>query len=94
MESNDVFADEVPVHRPALGELLVVGAVAMGSDVVGECIKPHVGHVLVVPRQGNAPFKGLAAHRKVVEPTFDEPDYFVAAKVGRDCIGVFVIPVE
>ena len=50
MKSNDVFTDEVPVSWPALGELLVVGAVAVGSDVVGERIKPHVGDVLVVPR--------------------------------------------
>ena len=94
MKTNDVFADEVPVDRPARCESLVVVAVAVCSDVVGECVEPHVGNVVGIPRQGNTPFQRLAADRKVVEASLDEAEHFIATEVGHDCVWVLVVPVE
>ena len=94
VESDDVFADEVPVDRPLRGELLVVGAVAVGGDVVGECVEPDVGDMLFVPRQGNAPLQRLSTDREILQAAFDEAGHFVAAKAWHDRVGMLLVPLE
>ena len=92
VEANDVLADKVEVCRPELVVLAqVVGAVAERRDVVDEGIHPHVGDVLGVERQRDAPVEGRAAHRQVVHAAFDERADLVFANLRANELGVLVI---
>ena len=81
METNDVFADDVMVHRPPLLEHLIVCAVTDCSDVVGQCVKPHVCDMGFVKRKWDAPRECLAANRKILQTLFDESEYFIDAVI-------------
>ncbi len=94
MLAHDVLADQVVVGRPPVA--VGVGAVseADGREVVGERVEPHVGDVLRVPRERNAPFERGAADREVAQAALDQPDRLVAAMFGCERLGVSCVPVE
>lgn len=94
MESDDVFANEVVIDGPMFLELVVVGAVANSSDVVGQRIEPDVGDVFVIPRQGNAPRKTGSANTEVEQTLFDEANDFVHPIIRDYCLGMGRIPLE
>jgi hypothetical protein len=75
-------------------ELLLVAAVADRGDVVGQRVEPHVGDVLAVPRQRDAPLQAGAADAEVAQPAADEAEGLVAAELGLDGAGVGGVPVE
>ena len=64
VEADDVLAHHVVLRGPAIRQLGLglgrVHAVAHGGHVVEKGVEPHVGHVLLVKRHGDAPVKARA----------------------------------
>lgn len=57
MEAQDVFADELNVGRPEVGDVLF--GVAEDGEVVGEGVEPDIHDLAVVARDGDAPRKAF-----------------------------------
>ncbi len=93
MEAGDVLAHELG-GGPATVEVLVVGAVPDGGDVVEERVEPHVEHVAVVPRDLDSPVEAGTRDRQVTQTAFDERDDLVAHTLGLDEVGALVVQVE
>ena len=98
VEADDVLAHDVLLGGPealqALGGLLGVVAVAGGGDVVEQGVEPHVGHVLGVEGQRDAPVEGGAGDGEVLQAAFHEAHDLVAANLGLDEVGVGGVEVE
>ena len=96
VEADDVLAHNVLLSRPeaceALGGLGV--AVAGGGDVVDEGVEPHIGHVVGVEGQRDAPVERGARDGEVLEAALDEAHDLVAADLRLDEVGVGGIEVE
>ena len=87
MRGEDVLADEVVGGRPdrrAVGISLVEGG--GGAHVVEQGVEPHVGHVVGVERQRNAPAEAClrAADAQVVQRLAQESADFVPTVVRHD----------
>ena len=67
---------------------------ADGGEVVGERVEPHVGDVVRVPRERDAPLERGAADREVAQAAADQAERLVAAVLGRHRGRVFGVPVE
>ena len=94
MKPEDVFADEVIVHRPVGLECSIVGAVSDRSDVIGKCIKPYISDVRCIPWQGNSPGECLATYRKVIQSCLDKSGHFIEAISRCDAVGMIGVPLE
>ena len=96
VEADDVLAHDVLLGRPearkALGGLGV--AIAGGRDVVDEGVEPHVGHVVGVEGQRDAPVERGARDGEVLEAALDEAHDLVATDLRLDEVGVSGIEVE
>ena len=61
MEAHDVLADNVNVTRPILfegfGLLVKARVISESSNIVAQCVKPHIHYVLRVKVNGNTPFE-------------------------------------
>ena len=94
MKTNDVFADEVIVDWPMRSETFFVGAITMSSDVIGECIEPHIRDMRFIPRQFDAPGQSFSADGEISQTLLDETRYFVDSVVGFDRVRVIGVPLE
>lgn len=95
MEADDVLAHNVVLRGPTESELslgsVVVEAIAHSRHVIQQRVEPHVGHVAVIERHGNAPIETRAAHGKVVQAAFDEAAHLVHAEIGLHEFGMLVV---
>ena len=95
MEADDVLAHNVVLRGPTESELslgsIVVEAIAHSRHVIQQRVEPHVGHVAVIERHGNAPIEARAAHGKVVQAAFDEAAHLVHAEIGLHEFGMLVV---
>ena len=72
METRDVFAHEVVLHRPtALEFAFTLGiGIAVAREIRQQCIGPYVAHVALVEGQRNAPVERGAADGEVLQAAF------------------------
>ena len=100
VRGENVLAHEVHVAGPPRRAARVAEAAAVaggvgfdgpgGRDVVGQCVHPHVGHLVGVPGQRDAPVdaRARAGDRQVAEPLRKEAENLVAARGGHDPLRV------
>ena len=68
VEANDLLAHQMHVGRPVLPEQLVmIGGVAQGGDVVGQRVQPYVHDMLGVEVHRDAPLEGGAADAQILQ---------------------------
>ena len=86
---ENVFADQVPGAGPEAAVQVPV-RVPQGGGVVDERVEPHVGHVLRVPRQRDAPRHAPARtrDRQVAERFAQHGEHLAAGCLGPDKAGV------
>ena len=90
VEAQDVLAHDVR-RRPAAGELLIVGAVADGRDVVEQGVEPHVDDVRLVPRDLDAPVERGAGDGEVGQARLDEREHLVPPALGLHEVGALLV---
>lgn len=91
VEAEDVLADQMYVGGEGVPELLRVLVVADRRRVVQQCVDPHVDHVLVVPRDRDAPVEGGTGDGEVLEALADEVHDLVARRLGLDEVRVRLV---
>ena len=96
MEADDVLTHDVLLSRPEAGETLGGLGVAItgGSDVVDEGVEPHIGHVVGVEGQRDAPIERGARDGEVLEAALDEAHDLVAANLRLDEVGMGGVEVQ
>ena len=70
METDDVLSDQVQIRRPVFAVLICgfpVRIIADPRDIVGQCIKPYINHVLVVKIYRNAPFETRPGYTQILK---------------------------
>ena len=95
VEADDVLAHHVVLRGPAVGQLgarlVGVHAVAHRGHVVEKGVKPHVGHVLLVKGDLDAPVEARAADGEVREAALHEGAHLVHAEGRLDEVGALVV---
>src|SRR5581483_3712859 len=87
VESNDLLADQVQLGGPQV-------FARHGGHVSGQRIEPHVEDVRRVAFDGYAPLDRGPADRKVAQALLYERDHFVAARLGKDEIGLVFVELQ
>ena len=75
MEADDILPDQVEVGGPISFIQLPVTAVtviAQTGDVIGQCVQPHIGHMLRIEIYRDPPLEGGAGYAEVLEPGEEE----------------------
>ena len=70
MEADNVFADQVQIRRPQLLVLLravSVRVITDARDIIGQCVQPHIYHMLIVKVHRNPPLKRSAGHAQILQ---------------------------
>ena len=95
VEPDDLLAHKVDVSRPVLVVIgQVVAAVAQSSDIVGQCVHPHIHHMLGVKVHRHAPGKAGAGNTQVAQALLDEVNHLVFAALRLDELGVLFIQLQ
>ena len=98
VEADDVLAHNVVLSGPTEGKLcfgsIVVETITHSRHVVQQRVEPHIGHMAVVERHGNAPIEARTAHGKVVQTAFDEAAHLIHAEIGLHEFGMLVVERE
>ena len=96
VEAGDVLAHEMVLNGPAAIELdLALGvAVADAREVRDERVGPHVEHVALIPRHGDAPVEAGAGDGQILQAALHEGDDLVATADRSDEVGVLVVEGE
>ena len=92
MEPHDLFADHVQVGGP-VAAILPIGA-AHRAEVCNQSVEPDIEHVRRFVRNGDAPFDRGPRDRQILQAALDEADHLVAASLGLDEFGMFVVEFE
>ena len=64
---------------------------ADGGDVVGQCVDPHIHHVLRVARNRHAPIECGAGDRQILQPGLDEAHHLVPPLARADELRIGVV---
>ena len=98
VEADDVLAHNVVLSGPTEGKLcfgsIVVETITHSRHVVQQRVEPHIGHMAVIERHGNAPIEARTAHGKVVQTAFDEAAHLIHAEIGLHEFGMLVVERE
>ena len=90
VEAHDFLAHQMHVGGPVfLEQLVVIGAVAQGGDVIGQGVDPHIHGMLGVEVHGHAPLHAGAADAQILQAGLEEiVDHFIGALGGLDKLGM------
>ena len=96
VEAGDILAHEVVLNGPAAIELgLALGvAVADAREVRDERVGPHVEHVALIPRHGDAPVEAGTGDGQILQAALHEGDDLVATADRPDEVRMLVIEGE
>ena len=93
MKTGNILADHMGISRPEPVERTHIRK-ARGRDIIGQRIHPDIHHMFRVTGNRNAPVKGRAADREILEATFDKGHDFIAVMLRRDKFRMFLIMLE
>ncbi|MCG3173220.1 MAG: hypothetical protein GMKNLPBB_01398 [Myxococcota bacterium] len=85
--SQDILADQVVIGGPEALETAITRAVANSADIIDERVKPHIGHVVLIKWERNAPRQAGArtADAQIFQRiVFQETQHLVAARLGQN----------
>ncbi len=93
VETQNVLADDVYIGGPEFVEqfrlLRVIGVVAERGDIVGKRIDPHIGDMLFVKGNRNAPLERAARNAEILQARLEEiVDHFLLACFRLDKLGM------
>ena len=98
VEACDFLADKVQIRRPEFFKarfvLRRIRTVTERRDVVGQRVKPHVDHVLLVAGHGNAPRKTCAADRQIPQSSAHKGDHLAARRLGAHEAGIGLVKLQ
>ena len=70
MEADNILSDQMQVCRPVLLEQIAglsVTVITDSGDVVGQCVEPHVHHMLRIKIHRDSPLKGGTGYTEILQ---------------------------
>ena len=70
MEADNVLSDQMEVCRPVFFKqisVIAVTVIAKASDIVGQCIQPHIGHMFRIKGNRDSPAEGGPGYAQILK---------------------------